>query len=277
MKNRKWMVGAIGLILCFFVMFDLTQYDAFAKNEKLNIIAIKNEMNELYKEDSEFYREAKSKGMTYEELLHQKSMQVYNSRRKDLKNNTNISTFSIGNNGRYVYADVPLIQQTKTYNCGPTSVLQAIYGTGDQNSVKGSSDARKIETLSAQCSTNSTDGTYVYKLKNCLNKYNFYSTYGYFKGDTIGGVDKLQTKIENSLFYNMAPILHAQTRELEYYDKHESGHYIVIKSVNKNNNKLTVQDCNISDKYFGTHEISMEEAYRCINPPEGSRYLICKD
>lgn len=79
---------------------------------------------------------------------------------------------------------------------------------------------------------------------------------------------------ETSLFYNTAPIIHARTAYLPYYNGHASGHYIAISEVDKANATIRLKDCNNNSAYYGQHIVSVNDAYKAINE-ESSRYLIC--
>lgn len=184
-----------------------------------------------------------------------------------------IVPYGIGNNGLCLYTNVPLIQQTNRYNCGPTTALQVLYSMGCQNQVAGQTDSDKINQLGQESGTNSQDGTIVYKLTNTLNKYTTRADYRYILGSGMT-MEDFQKKVETSLFYDVAPILHARTQHLEYYKGHKSGHYIAVCEVDNSTGKIRVQDCNISNEFFGQHTVSIEEAFNSINA-EDLRYLIC--
>ena len=134
------------------------------------------------------------------------------------------STRAVGNNGNNIYANVPLIQQTTSFNCGPTSVLQALYGMNALNSVSGADNAAKINTLMSNANA-TTGGAYVYKLRDTLNLYAPYSSYSYVGASSLN-ISSFQTRVENSLYYDMAPILHAETDALSYYRGNTYYHYI---------------------------------------------------
>ena len=239
---------------------------------------ITEELRNSYISDGEFLKEATDKGLSFEELVAVKGKEVYQSRNKRRigqgESCTNIYVDSIGNDGRCVYANVPLIMQTSYYNCGPTSALQAIYGGHMQGNVPGTTDADKINYISSTCGTNPNYGTYVYKITNFLNNYNFYGTYSYFPGANLSCMS-FQQKLENSLFYDMAPILHARTEKLKYYGGHRAGHYIAVAEVNKNSRTVTLQDCNNDYHFYGRHVVDISEAFGSVNLPD--RYVICMD
>lgn len=84
---------------------------------------------------------------------------------------------------------------------------------------------------------------------------------------------QFQAKLETSLCYNIAPILHARTQYLPYYGGHASGHYIAVSEVNKTTGTVRLSDCNKNDPYYGIHVESVEKVYQSI-AAESGRYLI---
>lgn len=245
---------------------DIAQTDEF--------VAIIEERREQYQKDPEHMAEAAENGWSVEELLYHDAFEAYPMRvRINMDENASIgiSLLDVGNNGQNLSTNVKLIQQTTTYNCGPTSALQVLYGMSRQGAVSGSTDAEKIQTLMNDCGT-TTDGTYVYKMKDCLNKYSTNASYQYMAGTSMTQ-DQFQAKLETSLCYNVAPILHARTQYLEYYEGHVSGHYIAVSEVDKVNGTVRLSDCNCNNDYFGVHVVSVGEAYEAISK-ESQRYLI---
>lgn len=187
-----------------------------------------------------------------------------------ISNNMNgVGTNNLSNDGRYVSANVKLIKQTTSYNCGPTAALQVLYGSNSQGRVNGANDSAKISRLMSDSGTNS-DGTIVYKLKNALNLYSSLS-YTYTAGRNMT-FNTFREKVNNSLFYNTAPILHARTEKIPYYNGHKSGHYIAVSQLDLTRNIVRLQDCNYYSQYYGTHDANMSDIYNSITPD--SRYLI---
>lgn len=72
---------------------------------------------------------------------------------------------------------------------------------------------------------------------------------------------------------NIAPILHAKTQYLPYYDGHDSGHYIAVSEVDKTNGIVRLSDCNCNNDYYGVHVVSVGAAYEAIFQ-KSQRYLI---
>lgn len=238
-------------------------------------IAISNIMEEnriVYAEDPEFYREAEDKGISFDELLRQKAISAYFTRER--LGICDIVPYGLGNNGQCLYTNIPLIQQTKKYNCGPTAALQVLYGMACQSQVAGQTDAEKIAQLERDSGTDAS-GTIVYKLTNTLNKYTQRTNYRYILGSGMTKED-FHKKLETSLFYDYAPILHARTQYLLYYKGHKSGHYIAVCEVDNSAGTVRLKDCNYNNDFFGQHNVTLDEAYESINV-ESSRYLICME
>lgn len=277
-KVKKTTAGVLLMVtLC---MYSVGAYAAEADCDHMlgsisyqgnDLNAIIDEERNIYCNDAMFHVEAAEQGYTFEEYLMLKSVRIMQSRNR-LGNINNASTYSVGNNGQNVYTNIALIKQTKTNNCGPTAALQVIYGLNKQSLVSGNTDADKINTLEQQCEMENS--TIVYKLVNTLNLYTpDYGDYEYISGKSMT-LAQFQGKVETSLAYNYAPILHARTEEIPYYEGYPSGHYIAVSEVDKANGTMTVKDCNYKDKYYGVHTEYISEFYDSINAKDG-RYLIC--
>lgn len=165
----------------------------------------------------------------------------------------------------------PKFKQNNSYYCGPASALTAIYGMGKQSLVSGSTYSAKQETLAKNMGTKQGDGTIVYNMMVELNKYST-EKYNYFYAPTK---DQMSLIIGGSLLSDNAPILHARTRHFEYYNGYDTGHYVtvVFQNIRFEDNEiggLAVMDNNRTDTYYGTRDISLDEAYNSIR----GRYLI---
>lgn len=241
---------------------DVTQTDEF--------LEIMEERRDEYLNDSIHMQEAAEKGISIEELLYQDALAAYPTRVK-ISQDAGISLLDVGNNGQCLSTNVKLIQQTTSFNCGPTAALQVLYGMGRQGAVTGTTDAAKISTLMSDCDAVS-HGAVVYKLANCLSKYSTIASYRYTEGRTMTQAE-FQAKLETSLCYNVAPILHAYTDYLSYYNGNRFYHYIAVSEVDKTTGRVRLSDCNWRNEYYGVHSESVERAYQSIaaNP---ERYLI---
>lgn len=220
---------------------------------------------------SEIYREASERGISVSAIEREKLINRIKNE-SIIKKNGQVSTFGFSNDGRYVSSNVKLIRQTTYYNCGATAALQVLYGMNCQSKVEGKSDSEKIKKLMEDAMTNSEVGTYVYKLTETLNNYSSLQyTYTSCK-DMDESI--LRGKINDSLFYDTAPIIHADTSTIPYYNGHVSGHYIAISQLDLKNNIVRVKDCNYYSQYYGTHDITLTDVYNSIHTSKGDRYLI---
>lgn len=174
-------------------------------------------------------------------------------------------------NGNTAYIDFPMFKQKNGYYCGPSSALTAIYGKGRESKVSGSNYDAKQTTLASAMGTSSSTGTVVNRVTSVLNKYmdNYYSYHYEPSKNDIAMLSLYGLSAE------YAPIMHARTDALDYYNGYSTGHYIPIifvsvDSNNLDNTSLAVMDNNRNDDYYGTHDITLREASNCMK----GRYLI---
>ena len=263
MKGKLMNVISFVLVVCFCT--ELVYAESYTDEISYE------EVYTMYKDDPQFLSMKADYGDEYaEEFLN------------DVLERLNQKNVSRGGGGNVCYEYVKNIQQTETYNCGMTTVLQTLYGLDSADSVPGDSDAEKIEYLDEQYNVDEQGSTYVYQVRNALNKYNEWnSTYIYLKANNIASPQHLLGYIADSLTYCKPVILHANTKGLKYYDGKESGHYISVDYIDRTTQKARVVDCNYDDEYYGIHnDVSIEELYECIVPKDEDgdvkeyRYLI---
>lgn len=175
-----------------------------------------------------------------------------------------------GGGGNICYQYVSNIKQINGHTCGPTTVLQTLYGLGCASKVSGSNDNEKINTLAAECGTNE-EGTFVGEIQRALSKYSD-RKYVYNLGSEMT-MNSFEDKIAASLTNCKPVVLHARTKYFDYYGGKNSGHYISLDYVDRTKDTVRVVDCNNNDKYFGIHYVTLEEAYNSIHV-ENDRYLI---
>ncbi|SHJ89544.1 cysteine peptidase family C39 domain-containing protein [Paramaledivibacter caminithermalis] len=253
----------IALSMIFAMLFSVSSYAENAKDINQLRGKIEKKVRKEYEKDPEFQMEVRDLG---EEVGEKMINQIIESRLKKALN-SNVR----GGNGSIFYVSVPLIKQNNYYYCGPANTLQAIYGLGKEDNVSGSSDSDKQYTLGANMGTKPGIGTYVYKVKNELNKYAEYD-YIYEKGSNMTE-SEFRDNITYSLMYNYAPILHAKTEYLSYYNGYSTGHYITVNFINLDSQMVNLQDTNNKTEYYGSHEVPLSEAYNSISEPS-NRYLI---
>ena len=175
-----------------------------------------------------------------------------------------------GGMGDVCYQYVKNLKQTETYNCGPATILQTLHGIGCADAVSGSNDDEKVNNLTKECKSDS-NGTMVYIVTNVLNSY---CNKGYiYEVCTNMAMDTFEAKIAASLTAGRPVLLHAKTGGFKYYGGKNSGHYISLDYINRTTKMVRVVDCNWDDKYYGVHEVTLEEAYKSVHEESG-RFII---
>lgn len=119
--------------------------------------------------------------------------------------------------------DIPTYQQERYYWCGPANIKQVI------QYMTGSSDSQS--TYASSMGTNSSDGTYVYKMANELNKRQSIHTYTY----TQMSSSSKQTLANNIVFstdFGRPCIFHSRTQYLYMYNGNSLGHYLTCRGYN---------------------------------------------
>ena len=185
-----------------------------------------------------------------------------------------------GGGGNECYQYVKNIRQTKTYNCGTTNVLQALYGMGYEDEVSGSTDAYKIQDIDTRYSIDSQGQTYVYQIRDALNYYiPGITSYKYTEvitdvnDENYMSISDFENIIATSLTNCKPVILHAVTSPLSYYNGHTNYHYICIDYINRTTDTVRIVDCHYSNSYYGVHYVSLQEAYETVTIESG-RYII---
>lgn len=291
MKNyvTKLMLGIFTAAIVLLSDFSWTKVSAMmisGNNLSLDERTIIEEERIRYQNDEEFLREAKARNITIEQLLKENASitkQVRQIMKKNSFNYGGVGARSVGNHENNFYVNIPLIQQTEKFYCGQTSALQALYGLGCAANVAGSSYKDKIDNIvkdfkalnnTFEDLVNRQEGIMVYMVRDIMNYYSPIMKYRYLTNKNMTEND-FRGRIETSLVYNAAPILHAQTKYLSYYGGKESGHYIVVSAYDRTTNKVTLKDCNYTNKYYGEHSVPLTEALDTITKDnKQSRYLI---
>lgn len=221
------------------------------------------EAYEEYKNDDQFKKMVVDYGIKYgEEFL------------DNVAKNKIFAKTLRGGGGNECYQYVKNIKQTKTYNCGSTTVLQTLYGLNSASAVGGESDTQKISTLDSQYKVDSQGSMMVYQAVDALNKYNTGNqTYTYKEAKNMT-IDQFEGNIANSLTGCKPVILHAKTKYLSYYGGKNTGHYLSLDYVNRTSDTVRIVDCNYNSDFYGVHySIPLSEAYNTIHS-EAGRYLI---
>ena len=113
---------------------------------------------------------------------------------------------------------VPAYQQERGYWCGPANIKQVI------QFINGSSSSQS--TYANSMGTNSSDGTYVYKMAQELNSRQSKFTYAY---EYVSfGLNDLKDRILRNITQDKPIILHAHTQYLYMYNGTNLGHYLTL-------------------------------------------------
>ncbi|MGN0375986.1 MAG: hypothetical protein ACI4EN_10850 [Butyrivibrio sp.] len=178
-----------------------------------------------------------------------------------------------GGGGNECYQYVKNIQQPNNYSCGMTNVLQALYGMGYQNNVPGNTDEAKIQTLNIEYNVNTQGFTYVYQIRDALNKYiSSITTYSYTEMTHIDMID-FEQMIATSLTNGKPFILQANTASLNYYNGVSNDHFLCIDYINRTTDIVRIVDCHSNSAYYGIHYVTLQEAYNAVISSYG-KYII---
>lgn len=237
---------------------------------------IRSELLEEYADDAEFKRMLDDNPEMANEYIESLVEDIYLGKNQ-------ISILSTSSDGTAAYCSVPIKKQTKNNNCSAATILQTLCGLGKQNQVVGSTDSAKQDTIFNNYTTNKSapgartpDSPYatltVGEVTTFLNR--FVSTYKYkFKlGKNLQDKKALGELIWLSLLHNRPVLLHAKTGYLDYYENHNSGHYLSVDWYSKTTGEVRIKDCNYQ-KYGGSHIVTLKEAYDCVHTENG-RYVI---
>lgn len=158
---------------------------------------------------------------------------------------------SIQASGGKSLSGVPNQQQINSFYCGPacTRNVLSYFGVSKTQSTLG----KNMETTSAE-------GTYVYKIVNCLNSYLGSGTYKYISTSELAFGTGMRSSINN----NKPVICHTMTGELPIYKENNKnvGHYVVATGYawaaqgSSGYNNVTYNDPNYDNKYYGIHTCS---------------------
>lgn len=173
--------------------------------------------------------------------------------------------------------NITAYRQETAYWCGPANIKQVI------QFINGSSDSQATYASSMQ--TNSSDGTYVYKMVNELNKRQSKFTYAYKEVTSAVTESDIDAYIHLSVLQNKPMILHARTQPLYLYNGTNLGHYLTISGYSddimgpfpddyRGPNKAYYTDPYYADygrgSVFGTHLTENSTIYNCVN----GRFII---
>ncbi len=155
--------------------------------------------------------------------------------------------------------NVPLYQQSQTYTCGPACIRMALKKFGISKSES---------TLTSQLGTTKENGTYVYKVKDCLNSNLGKNSYKYYLTDNTD----FDNKVLASIKAGYPVICHVKPKNLPNYvnQRVPEGHYIVVSGYTIQKGaitqiSLTYNDPHYDNNIFGTYNVSSSEMKKAIN------------
>ncbi len=172
--------------------------------------------------------------------------------------------------GESCYPDVPVYKQETNYYCGPACLQMALkHITGTKYSQS---------SLASTAGTNSTDGTYVYKMRDTLNAKQSTRKYAY---TTVSSQSDLQNKVTSSIAREAPVIFHAKTGPLQMYNGKNLGHYVLGHTIYEpaSESKVYIAYNDPWDRdygkgtVYGTHTDTLQNFYKCLTQ-YGDRYLI---
>lgn len=247
------------IVMACVMLFSTTVY---AKDMEKLRREIEKEVTKEYNKSIQFQLVVKEMGIEHGEKIINRIVE------KKLKKA--LGTEEKGGTTQLAYADVKNIQQLYDANyCGPANALQAIYGMDQEDSVSGATDAAKQNTLANDMETDAS-GSIVWKLTRELNEYSGNKQYDFEEGENIT-LSEFETDVFTSLYYDRAPILHAKTQYISYYNNVEHGHYITIDCISSPDDQVNL--CDTYSHKFGDHIVDLDEAWDSIHQ-EDERYLI---
>lgn len=194
------------------------------------------------------------------------------------KNDEIVSSFDNGPTietrgwGETIRPAVPTYKQENGYYCGPASLQMVL------KSITGTKYSQSTLASKSNAGTTSSDGTYVYKMRDVLNSKQSIYKYAY---TTVSSQSDLQTKVKKSIMRNAPVILHTKTGSLKMYNGTNLGHYVVGHTIYAAGIDPTVL-LTYNDPYYkdygkgsvyGSHTDTLSNFYKSLTN-WGKRYLI---
>lgn len=268
----------LNLTLALSLVFSSSAAFAFSADSKTSPASLKEdiekEVRNQYLNDPQFIMDIQENGQAHGEEMLQR---IIESKYKKMLNISSDIGLHGGNGTLFYVPDLKNIQQIETWSCGAASTLQALYGFGVEGDVTGSTDEEKEYTIIDDAEANGA-GLIVYKVRNVLNKYTD-AGYIYEKGKDMD-LEEFGYNLAYSMMWDLAPLLHAMTGELEYYGGKDLGHYLTVSFISWSRNKtiedaiVTLNDPHYDDNYFGNHDVPLSEAFNTVNLSNKDRYVI---
>lgn len=175
----------------------------------------------------------------------------------------NMST-PMGVGGRK-YLSVTNQKQINIYYCGPATTAQVLnfFGVSKTQAALGSEMGTVLSSV----------GTYVYRIRNALNKYLGSGTYKYVLTSEI----RFGNGLEHSILKNKPVICHTNTGTLPVYKaaSKSSLHYVVATGYyyyaqgSSGGSTVRYNDPNNDSRFYGTFDCSWSEMESAINNNQG--------
>lgn len=193
-----------------------------------------------------------------------------------------IETQSIRNNIYMSDFTVPIIKQSKGYNCGIAAALQALIGDGVLSNSTSNKNAAKQQALENEIDSffpkpySSQEAPYM--LEYILNQYsnNKYTNLVV----TIYTKDAMIQNMRDSLAAGYCPVvLVDDTSYLSYYNGHSYSHYVTVSQINDNGHIAVLVDpfnsdvCGGQSSFGGIHNATFDELMNGIGTMNG--WVIC--
>ncbi len=206
------------------------------------------------------------------QITEQRLNQIYDKR---ANNNNEISPFGGGSyNSLTYFGTYQNYEQETSYWCGPATIKQAVHW------INGSSASQ--QTYATRMGTNSSSGTYVYKMRNEMNYRQSEHSYVYTDVSTLDNEWDLWTIVTQDVWEDRVPvIIHALTDVLYMYNGRNLGHYITITGYYDDYLSAEFNYFEYVDTYnanygrgnvMGFHTVGFYELYNSLH--DSGRYVI---
>lgn len=186
-----------------------------------------------------------------------------------LNNSTNLRSYTTDNKICYenvcyfLIDDSDVVQQANNYYCGPASVKQTL------NFILGPSSTYSQSYYANNMGTNSSSGTYVYKIKEELNNNQSSNDYGW--REILNGENTFWEPVYyDSMTANVPLIARVDTSDLAAYNGTSLTHYVTIIGYHKVNGKKIIY----TDSYNGLTGVFGRKYDTIGNFYQATSYLI---
>lgn len=168
----------------------------------------------------------------------------------------------------------PNYQQEKSYWCGPATIKQAVQW------INGSSLSQ--QTYATSMGTNSTSGSYVYKMRNEMNLRQSSHSYVYTDASTLTDKWDMWGMVTSDIRENEVPVIvHGLTGILYMYNGRNLGHYFTLVSYYDDYQGSEYNYFEYMDTYYnnygrgsvlGLHTVNFDDLYNSLH--NSGRFII---